>query len=193
VLLVGLWAFGTGEGSVVGAGLGNSPWTVLAQGAARQAGATVGQTTIAISFLVLLCWIPLRQAPGLGTVLNAVVVGLAIDATLMLLPSRPGGVVRVGELIGGIGLVALGSGLYLGTELGPGPRDGLMTGLHRRTGRRIGAVRVAIELTALALGFALGGTVGVGTLAFALAIGPAVAWTLGRLSPAGRSGARASR
>lgn len=173
---------------MVGAGFGNSPWTVLAQGASRQVGATVGETTIAISCLVLLCWIPLRQAPGIGTVLNAVVVGLAIDATLLLLPSRPSGVVRVGELIGGIGLVALGSGLYLGTELGPGPRDGLMTGLHRRTGRRMGAVRAAIELTALAVGVGLGGTVGVGTLAFALSIGPAVAWVLGRVgSDAGAS------
>lgn len=178
---------------MVGAGLGNSPWTVLAQGASRQVGATVGETTIAISFFVLLCWIPLRQAPGLGTVLNAVVIGLAIDLTLMVLPTRTAGAVRVVELIGGIGLVALGSGLYLGTDLGPAPRDGLMTGIHRRTGRRIGAVRVAIELTALAVGFVLGGTVGIGTLAFALSIGPAVAWALGRLNPPGRWGGRASR
>jgi len=196
VLLLGLWLFGTGEGAVVGAGLGNSPWTVLAQGASRQVGLSVGEATIAISFLVLVCWIPLRQAPGLGTILNAVVVGLAVDATLAVLPGRPGGALRVVELVGGIGLVAVGSGFYLGTELGPGPRDGLMTGLHRRTGRPLGAVRAGIELSALAVGFSLGGTVGIGTLAFALGIGPAVAWMLRRrrvLSPPARSDARGSR
>jgi uncharacterized membrane protein YczE len=155
---------------------------VLAQGLSRQLPLSVGAATILISFLVLLMWLPLRQRPGLGTIANAVVIGLAIDATLALMPATHGWALRAGEVLAGILLVALGSGIYLGTALGPGPRDGLMTGLHRRTGRPVGAVRVVIELTVAAAGAALGGTVGVGTLAFAVLIGPLVARALGLLS-----------
>jgi uncharacterized membrane protein YczE len=173
-LLAGLWLFGTGEALIIGAGLGNSPWTVLAQGAARQAGVAVGTMTIVISFAILLAWIPLRQRPGLGALANAVVIGLAIDAVLAALPAPDALPARGGEVVLGIACVGLGSGLYLTSFLGPGPRDGLMTGLHRRTGLPIAAVRGAIELSAVAGGWALGGTVGVGTLAFALAIGPVV-------------------
>ena len=173
-LLVGLWLFGAGEALLVGAGLGNSPWTVLAEGVSVQTGAGVGAATIAISFVVLALWVPLRQQPGLGTVLNAVVVGLAIAATLPLVPVDLPLAARLGLVASGIALVALGSGLYLTCRLGPGPRDGLMTGLHRRTGRSVRLVRVGLELSVLAAGFALGGTVGFGTAAFALAIGPGV-------------------
>lgn len=175
LLLVGLWIFGTGEGLVVVAGLGNSPWTVFADGLGEQTGLSVGAATIVTSFLVLLLWIPLRQAPGLGTVSNAVVVGLAIDVLLALVGRPDATASRVACLLGGIALVGLGSGLYLKVALGPGPRDGLMTGLHRRTGAPVAPIRAGIELTALAVGFALGGLAGVGTVAFALLVGPAVA------------------
>lgn len=172
--LSGLWVFGTGEALLVLAGLGVSPWTVLAQGVSRQTPLAVGQATIAISFLVLLAWIPLRQAPGLGTLLNAILIGVAIDVTLSYLPGRGPLAVRLAEVPVAIGLVAIGSGLYLTTLLGPGPRDGLMTGLHTRTGRSLRLVRTLIEGSALIVGWLLGGTVGIGTVAFALGIGPAV-------------------
>jgi uncharacterized protein len=173
-LLVGLWLFGSGEALLVHAGLGNSPWTVLAQGVSVQTPLAVGQATVAVSFLVLLGWIPLRQPPGLATVLNAVLIGVAIDVTLGYLPGRGPLPSRLAEIPGGVALVALGSGLYLTARLGPGPRDGLMTGLSRRTGRSLRLSRAVVEGSALLVGFVLGGTVGIGTVAFALAIGPAV-------------------
>jgi uncharacterized membrane protein YczE len=173
-LLIGLSLFGAGEAFLVDAALGNSPWTVLAQGAAVQTGIGVGAATIAISFVVLALWFPLRQRPGLGTLVNAVVIGLAIAATLTLLPGGLPLAARLGLVAGGIALVAFGSGLYLTCHLGPGPRDGLMTGLHRRTGRSIRLVRAVIEVSVLVAGFLLGGVVGIGTVAFALAIGPGV-------------------
>lgn len=182
-LLAGLATFGAGEALLVASELGNSPWTVLAEGVSVQTGAGVGVATIAISALVLALWVPLRQAPGLGTVLNAVLVGVALDLTLLALPPLGPLAVRWAALAGGIALVAVGSGLYLGARLGPGPRDGLMTGLHRRTGVSVRGVRTGIELGAVAVGVALGGTVGIGTLAFALLIGPAVQVALGLLSP----------
>lgn len=186
-LLTGLVLFGVGEGLVVNSELGNSPWTVFAEGVAVQTPLTVGTATVATSFGVLLLWIPLRERPGLGTLANAVVIGLAIDATLTVLAPAPLGA-RVGELLGGIGLVGLGSALYLGAALGPGPRDGLMTGLHRVTRRPLALLRAVIELSALAAGWALGGTVGVGMVAFALLVGPAVALGM-RLLP-GRAAPR---
>jgi uncharacterized membrane protein YczE len=173
-LLVGLWVFGVGEALLVASELGNSPWTVLAQGLARQTGLGVGGATIVVSALVLAAWIPLRQRPGLGTILNALLIGIAIDATLAVLPDHFDLGVRWALVPIGIALVGVGSGLYLACRLGPGPRDGLMTGLHRRTGRSLRLVRVCLELSAVAVGFVLGGTVGVGTLAFALLIGPYV-------------------
>jgi uncharacterized protein len=177
-LLVGLVLFGAGDALLVASLLGNSPWTVFAQGISVQTPLSVGAATIATSFVLLLLWIPLGQRPGLGTVLNAVVVGLAIDATLLVLPDSAPLAVRGFEVLAGIGLVGLGSGLYLSTVLGPGPRDGLMTGLHRRTGRPVALVRTLIELTALVVGVLLGGRFGIGTVAFALLIGPAVAMGL---------------
>jgi uncharacterized protein len=172
-LVLGLWLFGTGEGLVVLAGLGNSPWTVLAQGVSVQTPLSIGAATIVISVIVVASWGLLRQSPGLGTVLNAVLVGIAIDVTVDVVPT-PTGVWRVASLLGGIALVALASGLYLTARLGPGPRDGLMTGLARRTGRSFRVVRVTLEVSALLVGALLGGTVGIGTIAFALLIGPGV-------------------
>jgi uncharacterized protein len=177
-LLVGFSLFGAGEACLVASDLGNSPWSVFAQGLARQTALSVGTATIVISFGVLLLWIPLRQRPGLGTIGNAVGIGLAIDATLLLLPDHAPLAVRALEIPAGIALVAIGSAFYLGAALGPGPRDGLMTGLHRVTGRPIGLTRGTVEVAALAAGIVLGGTFGVGTVAFALGIGPAVARAL---------------
>jgi uncharacterized protein len=180
-LLIGLWVFGVGEALLVAAHLGTSPWTVFAQGLARQTGLSVGTATIVSSVAILLVWIPLRQQPGLGTILNALLIGVAIDATLALLPSHPPLGVRWALVPTGIGLVALASGLYLTSRFGPGPRDGLMTGLHRRLGKSLRLVRVCIELTAVTAGFLLGGTVGPATLAFALLIGPGVQFFVHRL------------
>jgi uncharacterized membrane protein YczE len=174
-LVVGLFVFGAGEACLVAAELGNSPWSVFAQGLERQTPLSIGAATVATSFVVLLLWIPLRQRPGLGTVLNAVLVGVAMDLTLLALPGDLPLGVRAPLVLVGIALVGVGSGLYLRTALGAGPRDGLMTGLHRRTGFSVARVRTGIELTALVAGIVLGGTFGVGTVAFALLIGPAVA------------------
>lgn len=185
-LFVGLVAFGAGEAVLVHSALGNSPWTVLAEGVAEQVGVAIGATTVTISFLILLAWIPLGQRPGLGTFANAVVVGLAIDLTLGLLGGgREGLGVRGLEVLGAIALVSVGSGLYLTARLGPGPRDGLMTGLAVRTGGSIRLTRGLIELSACAAGVALGGTLGVGTLAFALLIGPGVQLALAQLGALG--------
>ena len=186
ILLGGLWLFGTGEACIVAADLGNSPWTVLAQGVASNTPLNIGAATVAISFAVLCAWFPLRQQPGLGSILNAVVVGVAIGVMLDVLPDSPDAAVAWPLLAGGIGLVATGGGIYLGARLGPGPRDGLMTGLHRRTGRSLRLVRTGIELSALIAGFALGGTVGIGTAAFALLIGPGVQAAFTRAEPAMR-------
>lgn len=131
---------------------------------------------------MLVLWVPLRQPPGLGTVANAIVIGLALDAALHLLPEDPAIGWRWAMLVGGVALVAVGSGFYLTAALGPGPRDGLMTGLSRRTGASLRLVRVSIEISVLVAGYLLGGTVGVGTVAFALAIGPSVQFAVGRLA-----------
>jgi uncharacterized membrane protein YczE len=177
-LLAGLWLFGTGEGLLVGSRLGNSPWSVLAQGIARHTPITVGQASIAVSGAVLLLWIPLRQWPGLATISNALLIGVALDVTLGFIPGGEPVAVRAMLIPLGIASVALGSGLYLGAHLGPGPRDGLMAGLHRVTGLPVALVRATIELTVLIAGWVLGGTVGVGTVAFALLIGPGVSYAL---------------
>ena len=182
VLLAGLWIFGSGEALLVHSELGNSPWTVLAEGVSDQTGTGVGEATVAISFVVLAMWIPLRERPGLGTIANAIVIGVAIGVTLELMPDVESLAARVAEVVAGIAIVALGSGLYLMTRLGAGPRDGLMLGLHRRTGLSVRLVRTAIESSVVVGGFLLGGTVGLGTLAFALGIGPAVQAALGVLS-----------
>lgn len=173
-LLVGLWIFGAGDALLVRSGLGNSPWTVFAEGLSLQTSLSIGMATIAISLVLLLIWIPLRVRLGIGTICNVIVIGVAIDATLALVTTPELLALQVTMLLAGVALIGVGSGLYLGVALGPGPRDGLMTGLHRLTGRPIGLVRAGIELSALAVGWALGGTLGVGTVAFALLIGPSV-------------------
>lgn len=173
-LLAGLWLFGAGAALIIAADLGVDPWTVLAQGLTQVVPVSIGLMTILVGLAVLALWLPLRERPGLGTVCNALVIGIAIDAVLAVLPA-PGGLGwRVTMLLGGIAAIGLGSGLYLGEHLGAGPRDGLMTGLHRRTGVAVWKVRTAIEVGVLAVGFLLGGTVGAGTAAFALLVGPAV-------------------
>jgi uncharacterized protein len=183
ILIAGLWLFGTGEACLVAADLGNSPWTVLAQGVSLNTPLGIGAATIVISALVLCAWVPLRQLPGLGTVLNAIVIGVALGVMVEVLPADPSDALAWVLLASGIAAVAVGGGIYLGCRLGPGPRDGLMTGLHARTGRSLRLVRTLIELSALIAGFALGGTVGIGTVAFALLIGPGVHATFYAVEP----------
>lgn len=173
-LLLGLAIFGAGEALLVASDLGNSPWTVLAEGLGEHTAIGVGAATVVLSVVVLLLWLPLRQRPGLGTVLNALLVGVALGVVLDLV-ATPGDLVwRYAYVLGGIALVGLGSGLYLGTRLGAGPRDGLMLGLHQRTGVSIRLARTGLEVTVVVAGVLLGGTAGIGTLAFALLVGPAV-------------------
>ena len=181
-LMLGLTIFGAGEAALVAADLGNSPWTVFAQGVSVQTPLSIGAATVVISFAVLLAWFPLHQRPGLGTVCNAIWIGVALEGTLWLLPDDPGLGARWALMLGGVAVVALGSGFYLTAALGPGPRDGLMTGFHRQTGLSLRLVRAAIELTVLVAGFLLGGTVGIGTVVFALGVGPGVQLAVERLS-----------
>jgi uncharacterized membrane protein YczE len=165
--------------------LGSTPWDVLSQGVARVVGWTFGTATVAVSLVVLACWVPLRQRPGVGTVANVLVIGALVDPFLALagmLPEPLPLAVRGAMVVLGIGVNALATGLYVGARLGPGPRDGLMTGLVARTGRPVRLVRGAIEVVVVAAGWVLGGTVGVGTLAYALAIGPLVHVLLPRLT-----------
>ena len=175
VLLVGLYAFGTGEALIVQGGLGVSPWTVLAQGLSTILPVSIGMATFLVSALVLLLWIPLRERPGLGTIANAVVIAVALQVGVALIPTPDAWPAQLALVLAGIAMIGLGSGLYLTTNLGPGPRDGWMTGIHRRTGWPVGRVRLGIELVVLVVGWLLGGTVGLGTVLFAVLIGPAVA------------------
>lgn len=175
VLFAGLVLFGIGEGSLVAAGLGNAPWTVLAQGVARRTPLDIGGATIVVSLLVLLGWIPLRQRPGLGTVGNVVVIGLVLDVASRTLPHPSAVGWQLLQVAVGIVTVALASALYLTANLGPGPRDGWMTGIQRRSGIGIATVRTSIEICVLILGIALGGHAGVGTVAFAILVGYALA------------------
>ena len=177
-LTFGLFCYGFAIGMMIQANLGVSPWDVLGQGAARQSGIAFGVVTTLIGALVLLLWIPLRQKPGIGTVLNVLLVGPSAEVCLALVPAPVQLWAKVLLFAGGLVLLAAATGLYIGARLGPGPRDGLMTGMHRRFGWPIWAVRTGIEVVVLALGWALGGTVGLGTVAFALLVGPLVSRTL---------------
>ncbi|MGW4302500.1 membrane protein YczE [Streptomyces sp. NPDC004646] len=168
----GLALYGASSALLVRADLGMEPWNVLHQGLARLTGLSMGVVLTIVGALVLLLWIPLRQRPGLGTVSNVLVIGFALDATLSVLPAVHGIVARVLLLVAGIVLNGAATGLYIAAAFGPGPRDGLMTGLHQRTGRSIRLLRTLVEVAVVATGFALGGTVGVGTVLYALSIGP---------------------
>lgn len=172
-LLVGLFLYGIGIALLVRSALGASPWDVLTQGISHHISLTFGTITVIMSGLVLLFWIPLRQKPGVGTILNALLVGPSADAGFYIIPQIETLWLRIAFIGLGIVVVGLATGLYIGSRFGPGPRDGLMTGLHRVTGRPIWMVRATIELTVVTFGWLLGGTVGVGTVAFAVLIGPA--------------------
>ena len=173
-LLIGLAMYGISLAMFIRAGLGLDPWDVFHQGLAQKTGYSIGVVVIAVSFLVLLLWIPLRQMPGIGTIANAVLVGLFADLGLLLIPafSHLGG--QIAMLAGAVILNGIASACYIGARFGPGARDGLMTGLVRRTGWSVRVVRTGIEVLVLAVGFFLGGSVGVGTVVYALAIGPIV-------------------
>jgi uncharacterized membrane protein YczE len=171
-LFVGLFLYGMGIALIVRGELGVAPWDVLTQGIAKQTGLNFGLITVITSGIVLLLWIPIRQKPGFGTIMNALLVGPAADVGLWLIPPGLDLWVRILLLAAGIVVLAAATGLYIGAHFGPGPRDGLMTGLHRVTGWRIWIVRTGIELVVLAIGWMLGGNVGIGTVAFALLIGP---------------------
>ncbi|HEU4513066.1 MAG TPA: hypothetical protein VFR87_08170 [Nocardioidaceae bacterium] len=183
-LFAGLLLYGASLAFLVRAGLGLAPWDVLHQGLAERTGATVGSMVIAVSFVVLLAWIPLRQRPGFGTIANALLVGVALDLTMLVLGDVDGWVWRVLLLLAGVLLNAVATALYIGARLGPGPRDGLMTGLVRRTGGSVRVVRTSLEVGVLVAGWLLGGTVGVGTVLYAMAIGPIVHALLPRLTVA---------
>ena len=173
-LFAGLWVFGTGDALLVASDLGNAPWTVLAQGVSIHTPLTIGIATQVIGLVVLAGWIPLRERPGLGTICNVIVIGIAIDVMLPLLPVPEILATRLAAVVIGVAMVGLGSGLYLTAELGPGPRDGWMTGLHRHFGWPLSRIRLGIEVSVLLAGALLGGTVGLGTVVFALLIGPSV-------------------
>lgn len=171
-LVVGLALYGASIAFMVRAVLGNMPWDVLHQGIARQLPLSLGTIIVVVSVLVLLLWIPLRQPPGLGTIANALLVGVAADAVLVLLDPAQGLPARAGLLAAGVLLNGVASAMYIGAQLGPGPRDGLMTGVARVSGRSLRLVRTTIEVTVIALGWLLGGVVGLGTVLYAVAIGP---------------------
>ena len=174
-LVVGLILFGLGEALLVAAGVGVSPWTVLAQGIMQVTGWSIGFATFVTSVVVLLLWVPLKQTPGMGTILNAVIISLVLEFALPFLPTFDHLGLQLAEATLGVLVTGFGGGLYLIANLGPGPRDGLMTGFQRVTDLPIAWVRSGIELSVIAAGWALGGTVGFGTVLFALGIGPSVA------------------
>ncbi len=181
-LYAGLVLYGASMALQIRAGLGLDPWDVFHQGVADRTGLSFGTVVIIIGGVVLLAWVPLRQRPGIGTVSNVFVIGVAVDASLALLPAAGSSTVALAMLLAGIGLNGVASGAYIGAGLGPGPRDGLMTGLVRRTGGSVRTVRTSIEVTVLVVGAALGGTVGLGTVLYALSIGPLIGVLLPRFT-----------
>ena len=187
LLIIGLIIFGAGDAVLIAAGIGNTPWTVLAEGIAITLGEdwTIGKATFLVSVLVLLLWIPLREKPGFGTILNAILIAATIEVLLPILPTPESLAVQLAQVVAGVIMIGIGSGLYLTANLGPGPRDGTMTGLTKVTGISIGKVRGGIELSVLLIGWAMGGTFWIGTIIFAVLIGPCVAICL---NLAGRRG-----
>jgi uncharacterized membrane protein YczE len=179
-LLVGLVTFGLGIAMMVNADLGLGPWEAFHQGIANQTGLQIGTVSILLGLPIIALWWPLGERPGIGTLCNVVLIGTATNVGIALLPVPPQDALALRFLlmVGGVVVIAIGSGIYLSTDLGPGPRDGLMTGLHHRFGWSIRRARTAIEVTVLVLGWLLGGTVGLGTLVFAFGIGPLVQVTL---------------
>jgi len=182
VLFFGLFIFGLGDSLLIQSDIGNAPWSVLAQGISNRLDITMGWSTFAISSLVLLLWIPLREKPGFGTLSNIALIAAAIQVGVTIFPTPDSYLVGIIYCLIGIGMVGVGSSLYITCGLGPGPRDGLMTALHHRSGIRIGRVRLGIEGSVLAMGWLLGGTVGLGTLLFATLIGQSIAVALGVVS-----------
>ena len=179
ILFFGLSIFGLGDSLLVQSNIGNAPWTVFAEGLSLKTGWSLGFSTFIISIFVLLAWIPLRERPGFGTLSNIVLIATFIQIGISIFPAQSSAVGGVLYVLVGILLVGIGSSLYITCGLGPGPRDGAMTGIHNVTGVRVGRVRLAIEVTVLLSGALMGGTVGVGTLLFALLIGHSVAISLG--------------
>ncbi len=173
-LVLGLILFATGETLLITANQGVSPWTVLAQGISFQSNLSIGVTTFIVSIFVLLLWYPLSQKPGLGTILNIILISIVIDLTIPILPYPKSFSFQIIQSVVAVFVVGLGSGFYLTANLGPGPRDGLMTGLQNLTNQPIALIRTIIEVSAVGVGFYLGGIVGIGTLLFAFGIGPTV-------------------
>ena len=184
-LLVGLVLFGVGIALMAQAGLGLGPWEVFHQGIARRTGLELGTVSIVLGIPILAMWLPLRERPGIGTVLNIVLIGLATNVALGVLPVPRELPLQVAMTALGVVTIGIASGIYLAADLGAGPRDGLMTGAHHRFGWSIRRARTSLELTVLVAGFLLGGTVGLGTVVFALGIGPIVQWALGIFDPSG--------
>jgi uncharacterized membrane protein YczE len=182
ILFFGLFIFGIGDSLVIQSNIGNGPWSVLAQGISRNLNITMGWSTLGISTIVLLAWIPLREKPGFGTISNILIIALAIEIGVTYIPLQSNYLFGILYTLLGIAMVGCASALYITCGLGPGPRDGLMTGLHFKTGIRVGRVRMAIEGTVFLLGWLLGGTVGLGTLLFAGLIGQSIAMALGVVS-----------
>jgi len=185
-LLIGLVLFGLGIAFMVEAGLGLGPWEVLHQGIARRTGIPIGTVSIILGVPILALWWPLRERPGIGTLANVVVIGSVTDVVLAVMPTASGVPLQLALMVGGVVIIGLASGLYLAADLGAGPRDGLMTGIHHRFGYSISRSRTAVELTAFVAGYLLGGTIGLGTIVFALGIGPIVQFFLGVFDPTGR-------
>jgi uncharacterized membrane protein YczE len=181
-LYAGLVLYGASMALLVRSTLGVTPWDVLHQGLARHLGWSLGTAAIVVGAVVLLLWIPLRQMPGLGTVSNVFVIGLAVDGTLAVVPAPSALAARIGLVVAGVLLNAVATAAYIGVHLGPGPRDGLMTGLVRRTGGSVRLVRTSIEASVVLTGWLLGGTLGLGTVVYALAIGPLVHVLLPKLA-----------
>jgi uncharacterized membrane protein YczE len=174
-LNLGLVLFGLGEAILIASGAGVSPWTVLAQGISSKTNWSIGFSTMIVSFCVLFMWIPLRQKPGIGTILNALIIAFMIDFSLYLLPNPQTLVWQLVQVVSGVLVIGIASGIYLTANLGAGPRDGLMTGLQIKTNLPIASIRIAIEITVVSIGWYLGGVVGIGTFMFAFGVGPSVA------------------